>query len=79
MSNKGAFRALIILGPRFDLATDCDQALLSGSVRQHRVTDPIDAVVETLPETHRSLRPRTVDRRASALGIPASHRRSRSC
>ncbi|WP_431948048.1 hypothetical protein [Micromonospora marina] len=46
---RRVFRNLIILGPLFDLATICDNALVSAAVREEQITGPIHQVVEPLP------------------------------
>lgn len=53
---REVFRALIILGPSFRPDIDCPEAMADPACRQ-RITDRIRAVVDTLPETTRSLRP----------------------
>ncbi|MBM0238272.1 hypothetical protein JNW88_15940 [Micromonospora sp. ATA32] len=46
---RRAFRDLIILGPRFDVATVCDDALMSAAVREQSIAGPVRQVVDRLP------------------------------
>ena len=50
---RRAFRNLIILGPLFDVATDCDDALLSVTVREQRIGASVQQVVQQLPDEPR--------------------------
>ncbi|MFC4998534.1 hypothetical protein ACFPIJ_11895 [Dactylosporangium cerinum] len=47
---RRAFRDLIILGPLFDVAAVCDDALLSAAVREQFIADPVGQVIDRLPE-----------------------------
>ncbi|TNH26837.1 hypothetical protein FHG89_19830 [Micromonospora orduensis] len=48
-----AFRNLIILGPLFDVAAVCDDALMSAAVREQHITGPIQRVVRQLSDQPR--------------------------
>ncbi|WP_208810972.1 HEPN domain-containing protein [Micromonospora echinofusca] len=46
---RRAFRNLIILGPRFDVAKVCDDALMSAAVREQSIAGPVRQIVDRLP------------------------------
>lgn len=47
---RRAFRDLIILGPLFEVAEVCDDALMSTANRQRLIATPVGKVVNVLPE-----------------------------
>jgi hypothetical protein len=46
---RRAFRDLIILGPMFDVAEVCDDALLSGAIREQKIAVPVQDVAWSAP------------------------------
>ncbi|MBF9134763.1 hypothetical protein I0C86_38420 [Plantactinospora sp. S1510] len=68
---RRAFRNLIILGPLFDVAAVCDDALMSAAVRERDIAGPVRLVIDQLPEEPGM---RTWLRRAGAPTVgPGTH------